>query len=103
MYSHTAYRHNHTLFILSTYVRTILATDKRPLRQCLVSVLPNFHLKIIHYLYHYLPFFLSLSLFRSQTWYDSFVDTMKSAFDFSLFLDNKFAFFNLSTLFLFIW
>lgn len=43
------------------------------------------------------------SYLDSQTWYDNFVDTMKSAFDFSLFLDNKFALFNLSTLFLFIW
>lgn len=40
---------------------------------------------------------------EEDTWYDSFVDTMKSAFDFSLFLDSKFALFNLSTLFLFIW
>ncbi|XP_030560064.1 monocarboxylate transporter 14 [Drosophila novamexicana] len=40
---------------------------------------------------------------EEDTWYDNFVDTMKSAFDFSLFLDNKFALFNLSTLFLFIW
>ncbi|KAL7737711.1 hypothetical protein ACLKA6_006106 [Drosophila palustris] len=40
---------------------------------------------------------------EEDTWYDSFMDTMKSAFDFSLFLDSKFALFNLSTLFLFIW
>ncbi|KAH8272864.1 hypothetical protein KR018_006164 [Drosophila ironensis] len=40
---------------------------------------------------------------EEDTWYDSFVDTMKSVFDFSLFLDMKFALFNLSTLFLFIW
>ncbi|EDW01998.1 monocarboxylate transporter 14 [Drosophila grimshawi] len=40
---------------------------------------------------------------EEDTWYDNFVDTMKSAFDFSLFLDKKFALFNLSTLFLFIW
>ncbi|ALC42176.1 CG3409 [Drosophila busckii] len=40
---------------------------------------------------------------EEDTWYDNFVDTMKSAFDFSLFSDNKFALFNLSTLFLFIW
>lgn len=38
-----------------------------------------------------------------QTWYDNFVDIMKSVFDFSLFLDPKFFCFNLSTLFLFIW
>ncbi|KAL5289668.1 hypothetical protein ACFFRR_009614 [Megaselia abdita] len=38
-----------------------------------------------------------------DTWYDNFKDTMKSAFDFSLFLDLKFALFNLSTLLLFIW
>lgn len=62
MYAHTAYRHNHTLFILITYeyVRTTLVTDKgRPLRLRFVSVLPNFHLNKIHYLYHY----LSLSIF----------------------------------------
>ncbi|KAH8394697.1 hypothetical protein KR222_002041, partial [Zaprionus bogoriensis] len=40
---------------------------------------------------------------EEDTWYDSFIDTMKSVFDFSLFLDKKFALFNLSTLFLFIW
>ncbi|XP_060660360.1 uncharacterized protein LOC132794120 [Drosophila nasuta] len=40
---------------------------------------------------------------EEDTWYDSFMDTVKSAFDFSLFLDKKFSFFNLSTLFLFIW
>ncbi|EDW46648.1 uncharacterized protein LOC6607881 [Drosophila sechellia] len=40
---------------------------------------------------------------EEDTWYDNFVDTMKSIFDFSLFLDMKFALFNLSTLFLFIW
>ncbi|XP_002005006.3 monocarboxylate transporter 14 isoform X2 [Drosophila mojavensis] len=40
---------------------------------------------------------------EEDTWYESFVDTMKSVFDFSLFLDKKFALFNLSTLFLFIW
>ncbi|KAH8339855.1 hypothetical protein KR067_000805 [Drosophila pandora] len=40
---------------------------------------------------------------EEDTWYESFVDTMKSIFDFSLFLDVKFALFNLSTLFLFIW
>lgn len=62
MYAHTAYRHNHTLFILSTYVRTTVATDKRPLRQCFVSVLPNFHLKITHTLFISLSLFLSLSL-----------------------------------------
>ncbi|XP_068144346.1 uncharacterized protein chk isoform X2 [Drosophila tropicalis] len=39
---------------------------------------------------------------EEDTWYDNFVDTIKSAFDFSLFLDSKFALFNLSTLFLFI-
>ncbi|XP_046865854.1 uncharacterized protein LOC6652392 isoform X3 [Drosophila willistoni] len=39
---------------------------------------------------------------EEDTWYDNFVDTIKSAFDFSLFLDLKFALFNLSTLFLFI-
>ncbi|XP_055921066.1 uncharacterized protein LOC129952493 [Eupeodes corollae] len=38
-----------------------------------------------------------------DTWYESFVDVMKSAFDFSLFLDLKFSIFNLSTLLLFIW
>ncbi|XP_026840668.1 monocarboxylate transporter 14 [Drosophila persimilis] len=40
---------------------------------------------------------------EEDTWYESFVDTMKSIFDFSMFLDLKFALFNLSTLFLFIW
>ncbi|KAH8372876.1 hypothetical protein KR009_007032 [Drosophila setifemur] len=40
---------------------------------------------------------------EEDTWYDNFLDTMKSIFDFSLFLDIKFALFNLSTLFLFIW
>ncbi|KAH8253372.1 hypothetical protein KR032_005157 [Drosophila birchii] len=40
---------------------------------------------------------------EEDTWYDNFVDTMKSIFDFSLFLDMKFALFNLSTFFLFIW
>ncbi|XP_034652123.1 uncharacterized protein LOC117891060 [Drosophila subobscura] len=40
---------------------------------------------------------------EEDTWYESFVDTMKSVFDFSMFLDLKFALFNLSTLFLFIW
>lgn len=46
---------------------------------------------------------LLVFIFSQQTWYDNFVDTMKSIFDFSLFLDMKFALFNLSTLFLFIW
>ncbi|XP_030388021.1 uncharacterized protein LOC115634450 [Scaptodrosophila lebanonensis] len=40
---------------------------------------------------------------EEDTWYDNLMDTMKSVFDFSLFLDLKFALFNLSTLFLFIW
>ncbi|XP_055379500.1 monocarboxylate transporter 9 [Condylostylus longicornis] len=38
-----------------------------------------------------------------DTWYDNFVDILKSIFDFSLFLDLKFTIFNMSTLLLFIW
>ncbi|XP_037945334.1 uncharacterized protein LOC119677850 [Teleopsis dalmanni] len=40
---------------------------------------------------------------EKDTWYDNLLDTVKSVFDFSLFADLKFTFFNLSTLFLFIW
>lgn len=41
--------------------------------------------------------------FYYQKWYDTFVDVIKSVFDFSLFLEVKFFFFSVSTLFLFIW
>lgn len=40
---------------------------------------------------------------EEEKWYDSFVDVIKSIFDFSLFLDIKFFTFSLSTLLLFIW
>uniref|UniRef100_A0A1L8DEN9 Putative monocarboxylate transporter n=1 Tax=Nyssomyia neivai TaxID=330878 RepID=A0A1L8DEN9_9DIPT len=40
---------------------------------------------------------------EDETWYDSFIDIIKSIFDFSLFKDPKFFIFNLSTFFLFIW
>ncbi|XP_054736636.1 uncharacterized protein LOC129243561 [Anastrepha obliqua] len=40
---------------------------------------------------------------EEDTWYESLADTMKTVFDFSLFMDMKFTLFNLSTLFLFIW
>ncbi|XP_059620166.1 uncharacterized protein LOC132264105 [Phlebotomus argentipes] len=40
---------------------------------------------------------------EDETWYDSFVDIIKSIFDFSLFKDPKFFIFNLSSFFLFIW
>lgn len=41
--------------------------------------------------------------FSFQKWYDSFIDILKSIFDFSLFLDPKFAYFSVSTLLLFTW
>lgn len=71
--------------------------DSASFPYCLISTWTKYIIYII------ISLSIFPSLFRSQTWYDSFVDTIKSAFDFSLFLDNKFAFFNLSTLFLFIW
>ncbi|GAB0100261.1 monocarboxylate transporter 9 [Sergentomyia squamirostris] len=40
---------------------------------------------------------------EDETWYDSFIDIIKSIFDFSLFKDPKFFIFNLSTFFLFVW
>lgn len=38
-----------------------------------------------------------------EKWYDNFLDIIKSMFDFSLFLDYKFAMMSLSTLILFVW
>ncbi|KAG5678198.1 hypothetical protein PVAND_007891 [Polypedilum vanderplanki] len=40
---------------------------------------------------------------NEDVWYDDFIDIIKSIFDFSLFLEYKFAMMSLSTLFLFIW
>uniref|UniRef100_W8AKZ3 Monocarboxylate transporter 14 n=1 Tax=Ceratitis capitata TaxID=7213 RepID=W8AKZ3_CERCA len=40
---------------------------------------------------------------EEDTWYETVIDTMKTVFDFSMFMDLKFTLFNLSTLFLFIW
>lgn len=45
----------------------------------------------------------TLAFENEEKWYDSFIDIMKSIFDFSLFLDPKFAYFSVSTLLLFIW
>lgn len=38
-----------------------------------------------------------------QKWYDDFIDIIKSIFDFSLFMEYKFAMMSLSTFVLFIW
>ncbi|XP_037035817.1 monocarboxylate transporter 14 [Bradysia coprophila] len=45
----------------------------------------------------------TLACEAEEKWYDSFVDIVKSIFDFSLFLDPKFAYFSVSTLLLFTW
>lgn len=45
----------------------------------------------------------TLALDTEDTWWDSFKDIIKSIFDFSLFLNPKFAFFEISSLLLFIW
>ncbi|KAJ6644018.1 Monocarboxylate transporter 12 [Pseudolycoriella hygida] len=45
----------------------------------------------------------TLACENEEKWYDSFVDIIKSIFDFSLFLDPKFASFSISTLLQFTW
>lgn len=45
----------------------------------------------------------TLALEEEETAWDSFKDIVKSIFDFSLFLNPKFAFFEISSLLLFIW
>lgn len=40
---------------------------------------------------------------KEETWYESFIDTLKTMFDFSLFFEFKFCMMSISTLLLFIW